>query len=121
KATEVERAVYGRPGPKLVVRTPAPVRRDTVAGSFAAAGTVRGNIYDFDLRGRAAGENVVARGNFVRRFQSEYAWSNARTPQSSLAFAVDADSVSAMGFHFDTVAARLTYTKPGGHVELLVR
>ena len=69
-----------------------------------------GNIYEFDLRGRANGENIVARGKFVRRFESEYAWMNARTPQAKLAIGVDADSVSAMGFAFDTVNARVTYT-----------
>ncbi len=121
RETEVERAISGRAAPQLAVRAPQPVRRDTVAGSVVAAGTVRGNIYDFDLRGRAAGENVTARGNFVRKFASEYVWTDVRTPQSSLVLAVDADSVSTFGFHFDTVAARLTWKKPGGHIELAVR
>ncbi len=122
RATEIERLVTGRPGPTLAkVARPTPVRRDTLAGAVYAAGTVRGNIYDFDLRGRAGGENVVARGNFVRRFQTEYAWTNARTANSKLALAVDADSLSAMGFQFDSIGARLTYTKPNGHIEVLVQ
>ena len=84
-----------------------------------AEGTLSGNIYEFDLRGRAAGAKVVARGNFVRRFASEYAWMNARTPQAKVAIGVDADSVSAMGFAFDTVNVRATYSSAGGHVELV--
>jgi len=122
RATEIERAATGRAAPRLAtVRKPAPVRRDTIGGSLLAAGTLRGNIYEFDVRGRAAGENVVARGSFVRRLRSEYAWNGARTPKAALAVAVDADSVSALGFQFDSVAVRLSYKQPGGHIEVLVR
>jgi translocation and assembly module TamB len=121
RQTEVQRAISGRAAPKLVVTAPKPVPRDTVSGKLYARGTVRGNIYDFDLRGRAAGENVVARGNFVKKFASEYVWTDVRAPQSSLVAAVDADSVSAFGFQFDTASARVTWKKPGGHVELAVR
>ncbi|HEY4218934.1 MAG TPA: translocation/assembly module TamB domain-containing protein [Gemmatimonadaceae bacterium] len=120
KATEMERMINGRAAPALNVALPQSVPTDTVSGSAYAAGKLSGNLYDFDLRGRAGGENVVARGNFVRRFQSEYVWTNARTPQSMLAVGLDADSVSAMGFGFDTLSARVTYQSPGGHVELAV-
>ena len=34
--------------------------------------------------------------------------------------AVDADDVSAMGFAFDTVNARVTYASSGGHVEVAI-
>ena len=110
----------GRAGPGLVVKAPQPVPRDTVSGRLAAAGTLRGNIYDFELHGRAAGGQIVARGNSIRSFRSEYVWTNARTPQAKLAVGLDADSVSAMGFAFDTVSARLTYAPSGGHVEVAV-
>jgi len=121
RASEMQRLITGAPGPKLsvpVARQPVPT--DTVAGSLVADGTLRGNIYNFDLRGRASGEKVVARGNFVRSFRGDYAWTNARSPQSKLAVAVEADSVSAMGFAFDSLSARVTYAKPGGHVELAI-
>jgi translocation and assembly module TamB len=120
RATEMQRLISGAPPPRLVVNTPKPVPADTIAGTAYAAGTVRGNLYDFDLHGRAGGENVVARGNFVRSFQSVYDWQNVRTPQSKLAVALDAGDVSAMGFAFDTVNARVTYESPGGHIELAV-
>ena len=59
----------GSPGPKLVVNTPKPVRaRHAVRRGCTPREPCSGNIYDFDLRGRAGGENVVARGNFVRQF-----------------------------------------------------
>src|SRR6185436_3350055 len=91
RATEMERMISGRPGPKLAVNAPKAVPADTLSGTASATGTISGNIYDFDLRGRAGGENVVARGNFIRRFQGEYAWTNARTPQQKLAVGLDAD------------------------------
>ncbi len=118
RATELQRAINGKPGPTLNVEAPAPVPRDTITGSAYAAGTLRGNIYDFDLRGRAAGEHVVARGSFVRSFHAEYAWTDARSPSSKLAVAIDADSVTLMGFGFDTASARLTYASSAGHAEL---
>jgi translocation and assembly module TamB len=121
RASEMQRLLTGAPGPRLSVPVARqPVRSDTLSGSLVASGTLRGNIYDFDLRGRAAGEKVVARGNFVRSFRGEYAWTNARTPQAKLAVAIGADSVSAMGFAFDSVSARVTYASPGGHAELSV-
>jgi translocation and assembly module TamB len=118
--TEVERIVTGKAPPKLNVKMPRSVPRDTVGGKARAAGVIAGNIHDFDLRGRVAGENVALRGNFVRRFQSEYAWTNARTARSSLAVALDADSLMVSGFALDSVLARVSYDKPGGRVELLV-
>lgn len=120
RATEMERLLSGAPGPTLVVNAPKPVPADTLAGTLHAQGTLSGNIYDFDLRGTAGGDNVIARGNFIRHFQGEYAWENARSPQSKLAVGIEAGGVSAMGFAFDTVSARLTYAKPGGHVEVAV-
>ena len=120
RATEMERLISGRPGPKLVVKAPQPVPADTLSGRLTAAGTVSGTINDFDLRGRAAGDSIVARGNALRQFKSEYAWIHARSPQAKLAVAVDADDVSAMGFALDTVNVRATYASPGGHVEVVV-
>jgi translocation and assembly module TamB len=120
RATEMERMISGRPGPKLAVKAPRAVPADALSGTLMAAGTVSGTINDFDLRGRAGGDSIVARGNAVRRFKSEYAWIHARSPQAKLVVAVDADDVSAMGFAFDTVKVRATYASPGGHVELVV-
>lgn len=121
RATEVERMISGAPAPRLVVSAPRVVPRGTLSGSLQAAGTLRGNIYDFDLRGRAAGRNLTARGNFVHAFQSEFAWTNARTPRSNLVLALDGDSLAVGGFWFDTAAVRLSYQKPNGHVEVAIR
>ena len=110
----------GNPGPRLVVNPPQPVPADTISGKLSAAGHVHGNLYDFDLVGRAAGEKVVVRGNSIESFKTEYAMTHVRTPESKISVAIDADGVSAMGFAFDTVTARVTYASPGGHVDLAV-
>ena len=120
RATEIDRLLKGKPAPKLRVNVPKAIPADTLGGSLHAEGSVRGNIYVFDVRGKASGENVVARGNFVQRFETEYAWLNVRTPQNKLAVGVDAANVSAMGFGFDTVSARFTYSDTGGHAEMVV-
>jgi translocation and assembly module TamB len=120
RETEVQRAITGAPPPTLAVNEPKAVPSDTLAGHVRAAGRVRGNLYDFDLRGRAAGEKVVVRGNAVDAFRSEYAWTNARTDRAKLFVALDADNVSTMGFAFDTVGARVTYAESGGHAEVLI-
>ena len=118
--TEVERIVTGKAPPKLDVKMPRSVRRDTVGGVAYASGVASGNLYDFDLRGRAGGENVALRGNFVRRFTSEYAWTNARTSDAKLAVGLDADSLMVGGFALDAVKGRVSYDKPGGHLDLIV-
>src|SRR5262249_23571942 len=43
---------------------------------------------------------------------------NVRTPNASLAASIDADSLSLMGFAFDTANVRLTYRSSAGHVEV---
>lgn len=119
RATEMERAINGKPGPKLVVNRPKAVPADTLSGSVKTEGTIKGNIYEFDVRGRGSGEHVIARGNSVRRFATEYAWMNARSKEAKLAVAFDADSASVMGFAFDTLNVRTTYAPAGGHVEAI--
>jgi translocation and assembly module TamB len=120
-ATAVERAVTGGPPPRLVVDTPRVIPRDTIAGSLYASGILRGNVRSFDLRGRAAGENLIFRGHAARQFRAEYAWTDARTRNSTMAVAFQGDSVTVAGFQFDTLDARLSYQAPRGRVEVLAR
>ena len=142
KKTEVERVVSGKPAPQLVVNKPAPVPRDTLLGRLHLAGTLRGNIDDFDLHGTATGDSVVARGNAARHVTATVDWTGVRTPDAKLAASAAADHVSAMGFAFDSLTAKATYASTvsevacasdrgagclapydgaSGHVELAVR
>ncbi len=118
RATEMQRLISGQPPPRLVVSPPKPVAGDTITGSAYVAGTLSGNLYDFTLQGRAGGTHVDIRGNYARTFKSEFVWRNARTPNATLAVGLDADSLSVMGFAFDSLMARVTYRSPGGHLEL---
>lgn len=120
QATEVERAVLGTPAPKLVVDTPRTVRNDSISGSVYAAGTVTGNLERFDLRGRVAAEDVVLRGNSIRRARAEYGWIDAMTPKNTMLLAAHADSASLAGFMLDSLDARLSYAAPNGTAVLAI-
>lgn len=122
RATEIERLATGAAAPRLgpVPPPPAPVRRDSTAGALRAAGVIRGNISDFDLRGRAGAEGVVFRGNTVRRARVEYAWLGARTPRSSIAIGAALDTARAAGFALDSVQIRGSYHGKAGDVALVV-
>jgi translocation and assembly module TamB len=127
RATEVERAATGAPGPVLTVDSIARVRRDSLAGSVAAAGTIRGNLKRFDLRGRAAVEDLVFGGNTVRRGRVEYGWLVARPAegtraptQSTIAAAMSLDTVQTAGFGLDSVEVRVTAGGTTGVVDVLI-
>ena len=120
KATEVERAAIGAPPPRLMVKPVPALSRAEVAGSLYTAGTVRGNITNFDVRGRLALANVLARGDFVRGGKVEYALVDARTPRMAVVAAATFDSVQAGGFALDSVTARVAYRQPNGTVDLAV-
>ena len=120
RATEVERAAVGGPAPVLKVDSVPRVRRDSLAGSVTAAGTIRGNIQRFDLRGRAAVENLAISGNTIRRGRLEYGWLAARTPQATLVAAASLDTVQAAGFALDSVEARITSHQNAGKIDVVI-
>ena len=120
--TEVARAVTGAAAPALApVDTMPAVRRDSIAGSVYAAGTLEGNITAFDARGRAAAENLLVMGNSVKRLRSEFAWLGVRTPQGTLVAGAQADSAMVSGFALDSADARVTWRDGHGTAQLLVR
>jgi translocation and assembly module TamB len=120
-ATEVERAATGRAMPKIVADTPRSIARSVLSGKVYAAGTLRGNIKNFDLRGRLTADNLIARGNSARTLRSEYAWTNARTPSSTIVVALEGSQITVKGFAFDTLEGRLAYHSPTGEIQVAVR
>ena len=120
RETEVERAATGRAMPRVAVDTPAAVRMNQLSGSVRADGVATGNIRNFGVRGTASGTGIVARGNTVGSFVSDYTWINARTPQSQVSINARAKEVRALGFDLDSVGARLTYRKPNGTAEIVI-
>jgi translocation and assembly module TamB len=121
KATEVERAISGKPAaPHAPVETPPVVNRSELSGSLRADGVATGNIHDFGATGTASGENIVALGNTVQRFAADYSWTSALTPQSRLIVNANARRVVAAGFDLDSVVAKISYQKPAGTLSLTV-
>ena len=120
RATEVERAAIGGPAPTLKIDSVPRVRRDSIGGSVAAAGTIRGSIQRFDLRGRAAVENLALSGNTVKRARVEYGWLAARTPQATIVGAASLDTVQAAGFALDSVEARVTSHENAGKIDVVI-
>ena len=119
KATEVERAAIGKaPVTLAVVDTPQAISRSQLSGSLRADGVATGNIHDFGVKGTASGQNIVARGSTVARFQAHYDWTKALTPQSRVALNASAAHVVTGGFDFDSLHTRISYTKPHGTVEV---
>src|SRR5260221_8653843 len=61
------------------------------------------------------------RGNAARHLSATYAWTDARTKSSALETTVNADTVSAFGFAFDSLTGTVHYLAPSGSVALRVR
>ncbi len=117
KATEVERAVTGAPMPTVKAKLPPSVRRDSVSGKLQLAGTVTGGIPRFNVRARMAGENFAGFGSTVHAARADIAWTNARTPQSTIAVGVQLDAATVKGFDLDSVDTRLSYSNSAGRVD----
>ncbi len=106
--------------PRIKIDTVAPVRADSLGGSLYAAGVLRGNIADFDVRGRALVDRIVARGNTMRRGKLEYAWTSARTKDNAIVLAASVDSAQVLGLSLDSADVRVAYQRDSAHVELVV-
>lgn len=122
RRTEVERLATGRSLPTLVVDTPK-ATPNVLRGKLAAAGKLTGNLQRFDLSGAVRADSIDVHGNAARQIGGVYAWTNARTPASTMAIGIAGDSIMAAGFQFDSLDARLSYNgqQQGGRVALLVR
>ena len=123
KETEVERAISNLPPPqlKLPSDTPRAIPKGLLAGSLRASGTITGSLDRFSLEGKGSGTGLVVQGNAVRHFSATYSWLDARTKTSTVTATLRADTVSAFGFAFDSLAGDLTYLAPNGTVGLRVR
>ena len=121
RATEVARAISGLPARRVQVDTPRAIPRALLAGRLHAAGTLSGNVSRFDLRGTATATGLVVKGNSVQHLTTSYSWLDARTAHAKGSVQLAADTVSAFGFAFDSVAGDLSYLKPTGTVSLRVR
>ncbi len=113
----VQRAAVGVVSVQQVAKqaqAATPVPRDSLSGSVYAAGSARGSIARFSMRGRLGARDLVAFGNTAHEVRAEYAWNDAMTKGSTVAAAVDADSVTAAGFAMDSAQLRTSYVPSTG-------
>jgi hypothetical protein len=85
------------------------VPRDSLAGRLRAAGTLRGNIHDFDVYGRADMEDVVFGGTQVGSGSAEYTLLGLQTDTPDVTVDGSFGSVVAAGMAFDTVDVQGRY------------
>ena len=123
KETEIQRAIANLPPPQLRLPsdTPRAIPKGLLAGSLRANGTITGSIDRFSLDGTASGSGVVVQGNAVRHFDATYSVRDARAKATTVIARLRADTVSAFGFAFDSLAGDLRYLAPNGTVAFRVR
>jgi translocation and assembly module TamB len=121
QATELRRMAMGGRPPRLEPDTAGlTLARDSLSGSVYTAGTMRGSIRRFDVRGRAALARVVARGNAVGSGRAEYAVVAGGTPDVALAAGATFDTVQAGGFLLDSLAVQALYRRPNGETRVQI-
>ena len=105
-ARRIERLALGLPSDELLIVDTLPsIRRDSLAGSLSAVGTLRGNVRRLGVEARIRGQDLVVRGNAARTLAAEMESANVRDRSQPLAFRVDADAVQAGGYGFERVHA----------------
>lgn len=123
RETEVARAVRGQPpvAMRIPTDTPRAIPKEMLAGTLSAKGTVTGSLTKFSLEGTADGSNLIVQGNTANRIAMTYSWVDALTKSSKVEAQLRADTVTAYGFAFDSLAADLGYAAPNGTLAFRVR
>ena len=105
-ARRIERLALGLPTDELLIVDTLPaIRRDSLAGSVEATGTLRGNLKRLGVDASVRGRDLVVRGNAARTLTADVSSTNVRDRSLPLAFRLDADSVQASGYGFERVQA----------------
>jgi hypothetical protein len=105
-ARRIERLALGLPADEpLVLDTLPGIRRDSLAGSLSAIGTLRGNVKRLGVDATVEGRNLVVRGNAAESLSAAITTANVRDRALPLAFRLDATSVQTGGYGFERVQA----------------
>ncbi|MFL5618946.1 MAG: hypothetical protein ACJ79A_11225 [Gemmatimonadaceae bacterium] len=105
-AVRIERLALGLPeGVALALDTLPSLRRDSLAGSLAASGSLAGNLKRLGANARVTGTGLVARGTVVRSLNADVAGTVRGDGGASLRFRVRADSVETSGRAFERIDA----------------
>ncbi len=94
------------PGVALVLDTLPSLRRDSLAGSLFASGTLLGNVKELGIDATVRGSGLVVRGSSARRLGGELHSANLRDAGSPLTFRLGADTVQYAGLGFQRVDAQ---------------
>ena len=106
EAVRIEQLALGLPeGVALHMDSLPRIRRDSLAGSLAASGTLIGNVKELGIEAAVRGADLVIRGNSVRRLTGTVSTPNIRDSAKPLTFDVDASTVEASGLAFESVHA----------------
>ncbi|HET7187424.1 MAG TPA: hypothetical protein VFI52_04690, partial [Gemmatimonadaceae bacterium] len=117
----IERLALGLPTDELLIVDTLPsIRRDSLAGSLTAVGTLRGNIKRLGVEASVRGRDLVVRGSAAQSLTADVSSANLRDRSLPLAFRVDADSVQASGYGFERVHAEGSWSsgRLGGNVNV---
>jgi hypothetical protein len=103
-ASRIERLALGLPvGERLVVDTLPGIRRDSLAGSVTAMGTLHGNIKALDADAHVEGRDLVVRGNALKQLSATVQSSNATARTRSVMFEASATQLQLASYGFDSV------------------
>ena len=106
QALRIEQLALGLPeGVALQMDSLPRIRRDSLAGSLAASGTLVGNVKELGIEAAVRGSDLVVRGNSVQRLTGNVSTLNLRDSSKPLDFRLDADSVQTSGLAFESVHA----------------
>jgi hypothetical protein len=106
KAVRIEQLALGLPeGVALQMDSLPRLRRDSLAGSLTASGTLIGNVKELGIEATVRGSDLVVRGNSVQRLTGDVSTPNIRDSAKPLSFRLDGDSVQASGLAFENVHA----------------
>ena len=109
-STRIERLALGLPeGVSLTLDTLPPLRRDSLAGTLRADGTLSGNVRRLGVDARISGADIVARGYGLDSLDARVSTVDVRDRSAPLRFDVTAGGVEAAGRSFDLVDATGTW------------
>ena len=106
-AVRIERLALGLPeGEPLRIDSLPGIRRDSLAGSLAARGTLQGNVHRAGVDAHVVGRDLVARGSAVGSLDATVSSSDIRAKSRAMVFDASAAQVRTSGYEFDSVHAR---------------
>jgi translocation and assembly module TamB len=98
----------------LTTDTVSPLARpgvpaDSIAGAIEVAGTMSGNVAQFDVEGRGDADELYYRGTYIGSGTAEFAVAAARSPMPDVALDAELATVRTADFAFDSIAVRGRY------------